>query len=326
MKRLAMPIVAVVAAGSLMMGVWAQSAFAAFLAGGRTITLTVGNTAGGSTDLGARILAAGLEKQLESPVRVTNKPGASGQVALAEVAQSKPDGYTLIATVFYSTITTYLDPARKAVYNRQSFAPVANYNTEPYLVVVKADSRLKTVKELVDAAKVNPGAMKAGIPGILSGGHIGSAMWGKMAGMQFAEVQFPGAGDVVTALLGGHVDIAFLGSGALLSHFKGGLVRVLAIMDQSESEFYPGVKTLRSQGYGVEAASTYGVAAPAGTPKQIVDTLADAVKKAMGADDIKKRMDELGRTPRYLGPAAYAAYWQEMETLLKPLVEEITKK
>lgn len=144
--------------------------------------------------------------------------------------------------------------------------------------------------------------------------------------MQLAEVHFPGAGDAVTSLLGGHVDMVILGSGALMSHFKNGAVRVLAILDTEENEFYPGVKTLKEQGYAVEAVNGYGVAAPAGTPKEVVDILAEAIKKAMDTDEVKKRMGDLGRTSRYMGPAAYARYWQEMEAALKPVVDEITKK
>jgi tripartite-type tricarboxylate transporter receptor subunit TctC len=111
-----------------------------------------------------------------------------------------------------------------------------------------------------------------------------------------------------------------------MSQFKGGSVRVLAILDREESEFYPGVRTLKEQGYNVEAVNGYGVAAPAGTPKEIVDVLATGIQKAMDTDDVKKRMADLGRTSRYMGPEAYAAYWQDMETTLKPVVDEIAKK
>ena len=326
MNRLRLPFVAALIVGSIMTVEWAPAeSAAAFPTGNRAITLVVGNTAGGSTDLGARILAAGLEKQFGSPVVVLNKPGANGQVAYTEVAQSKPDGYFLAATSSFSMLTTHLDPERKATYNRQSFAPVANYNTEPFVVAVKADGPLKTVKDLVDAARAKPGSIKAGLPGILSGGHIPAVMWSKLAGMQLAEVHFAGAGDAVTALLGGHVDVVILGSGALMSHFKSGSVRALAILDREENEFYPGVKTLKAQGYNVEAVNGYGVAAPAGTPKETVDILAAAIDKAMQTDDVKKRMGDLGRSTRFMGPAAYAAYWLEMETMLKPVVEEITK-
>ncbi len=325
MIRLRLSVVDAFVLITLLVACVAQASAAAFPAGGRAVTLVVGNTAGGSTDLGARILAAGLERQFGSPFVVVNKPGANGQVGYAEVAQSRPDGYTLAATSSFSMITTYLDAARKATYSRQSFATVANYNTEPFVLAVKGEGPLKTIKDLVDAAKAKPGVIKAGLPGILSGGHIPAVMWSKLAGIQFAEVHFAGAGDAATALLGGHVDFVILGSGALMSHFKSGSVRVLAILDREENEFYPGVKTLRAQGYNVDAVNGYGVAAPAGTPKEIVDALATAIEKAMQTDDVRKRMSDLGRSTRFMGPAAYAAYWLEMETSLKPVVEEITK-
>ncbi len=123
---------------------------------GKSIQMLVGNAAGGPTDLGARIMAAGLEKELGVPVVVVNKPGANGQIQLTQVASAKPDGYTFGTVNFPVTITGYLDPTRKATYNRKSFEPLAMHVNDPNIFAVLTKSPYKTVKDLVEAAKAKP--------------------------------------------------------------------------------------------------------------------------------------------------------------------------
>lgn len=293
---------------------------------GRAITMIIPWDAGGSPDVGGRILAASMEKVLGTPVQVVNKPGAGSQIGLTELANARPDGYTIGITMSPSTMASYLDPARKATYNRRSFEPIAHFDYEPYLVAVLPSSPHKSTKDLVAAAKASPGMVKVGSPGILSGPHLGWLLLAKAAAVDFAIVQFQSGGQVSTALLGGHVDTAAFGAGAIAAQHKSGAVRLIGIMDPEESKSFPGVNTLQSEGYKVVLSSGYGLSAPAGTPKEIVEVLSDAVKKAYQDEDLKKKMADLGRVPRYLDATAYGRLWEELDTELKPLVEEVTKK
>lgn len=301
----------------------AAPAKAAFPEKGKAINLLVAFPAGGSTDVGARLLAPLMEKSLGTPVQVVNRGGAGGQVGWTELAGYKPDGYGIGYVNLPSIITQYLDPERKAVFKRESFQPLAMHVVDPAVIAVAADSPYKTAKDLLDAAKANPEKIKAGADGILTDDHLNILQLERMSGAKFATVQFEGGAPKMTALLGGHIDAAFGNVGDTVSQFKSGKIRVLAVLDKEENKFYPGIKTLEAQGYKVYGASSRGVAAPAGTPKEAVDALSQSIKKAMEDEDHKKKMDESGLTLRYFGPAEFEAYWSDMEKDIEPLMAAV---
>ncbi|MFA5026799.1 MAG: tripartite tricarboxylate transporter substrate binding protein [Candidatus Methylomirabilota bacterium] len=294
---------------------------AAFPQKGKAIQMLVGFAAGGSSDAGARILASGMEKELGTPVVVVNKPGASGQIMYTMLTQSKPDGYTFGNTNFPSSVVSYLDPARKATYARKDFAPLALHVLDPALFAVKADSPFKTLKEVVDAAKASPKKIRVSTTGIQSDEAFAILQLQKMTGAQFAMVHFSGGiAQAMTAFLGGKFEVLCANVGDLLSQFKSGEVRILGIMDDEPSHFYPGVKTFEAQGYKLYNSSSRGFAAPAGTPKEIMDILSGAIKKVVASEDHKKRMADMGLTLRYMDPGQYTKYWGEYETELKELL------
>jgi tripartite-type tricarboxylate transporter receptor subunit TctC len=288
---------------------------------GKAIQVLVGFAAGGSSDAGARILASGLEKELGTSVLVVNKPGASGQIAYTALTQAPPDGYTIVNTNFPSSVVTYLDPARKATYTRKNFEVLALHVIDPGLIAVKKDSPFKTLKDLVEAARANPKKVRISTTGIQSDEAFGLLQFQRMTSVQLAMVHFSqGIAPAKTAFLGGKID-AFCGNvGDLLPQFKSGEVRILGIMDHEPSPFYPGVKTFEEQGYKLYSASSRGFAAPAGTPKEVVNILSGAIKKAVATEDHKKRMADMGLTIRYLDAAQYNKYWTEYETMLKELL------
>ena len=288
---------------------------------GKTIQMLVGYVAGGSTDVGARILASGMEKELGIPVIVVNKPGASAQIALTTLSQSKPDGYTIGNSNFPSVIVSYLDPSRKASYTRKSFDPLALHVVDPTLFAVKAESPFKTLKEVVDAAKANPRKIRVCTTGIESDEAFAILQLQKMTGAQFAQVHFAqGVASAMTAFLGGKFEIFCGNVGDLLSQFKSGDVRILGITDDEHSPFYPGVKTFEEQGYKIYNSSSRGFSAPAGTPKEIVDVLSGAMKKAIFSEEHKKRMADMALTVKYKDPVEYGKYWEEYETSMKELL------
>ena len=286
---------------------------------GKTIQLIVGNAAGGPTDLGARILAAGIEKELGVPVVVVNKTGANGQIQLTQVASSKPDGYTFGTVNFPVTITGYLDPTRKATYNRKSFEPLAMHVNDPNIFAVLTKSPYKTVKDLVEAAKARPKTITIS-SGMRNDEQIGIVQLEKMTGAQFAQVSFTqGTAPSLVALLGGKIDVHCGHPADVLGHVKSGDVRVLGVMDDEESPFMPGVKTFEAQGYKIYSASSRGYLMPAGTPKEIVNTLSGAMKKVMATEEHNKKMAEMGLSLRYMDSAQLGKFWDESETMVKEL-------
>jgi tripartite-type tricarboxylate transporter receptor subunit TctC len=294
---------------------------------GRTITMIVPSTAGGGTDTAARLLAPLMQKDLGTSIQIVNKPGASMQIGLSEVAAAKPDGYTLVWSVLPTAASIYLDPERKSTFARKDLQPVALVYEAPFCVWVLANSPYKTLKELVDAAKAAPEKLKSGTTGYMSTGHFANIEFQRAAGIKMATVNFQGGGPQITALLGGHIDVAFNSIGELLGHNKSGTIRILGVMDEQEGPFLPGVKTLDALGYRAQPiGSDVGLSSPAGLPREILDLLTTAVRKAMGDEEFKKKMAEQGNTLRYLSPQDYAAHWDRADARFKPLIELAKKQ
>lgn len=289
---------------------------------GRTITTIVPSTAGGGTDVAARLVAPLMEKDLGVPVQVVNKPGASMQIGVTEVVMAKPDGYTLLWSVLPTQASIYLDPDRKATFSRKDIQPIGMVYGAPFAVVVQASSPHKTINDLVAAAKANPGKVRSATTGHMSTGHFANLEFQRGAGVRMATVHFQGGGPALTALLGGHVDVSFNSIGELLGQLKNDTIRVLAVMDDSESAFLPGVKTLAAQGISANAiGSDIGLSAPAGTPKEVITILTNSLRKAMEDENFKKRMAEQGNTVTYLDPEQYKLFWDRVDVKFKPLID-----
>jgi tripartite-type tricarboxylate transporter receptor subunit TctC len=294
---------------------------------GRVITTIVPSTAGGGTDTAARLAAPLLEKELGVPVEIVNKPGASMQIGLTEVTRAKPDGYTLVWSVLPTAASIYLDPDRQASFKRDSLAPIAMYYGAPFGIVVLGDSPYKTLKDLVEAAKADPGKLKSGTTGFMSTGHFANIAFQQGTDTKMATVNFQGGGPQLTALLGGHIDVGFNSIGELLPSHKSGTVRIIAVMDDTRSDLIPDVPTVDEAGFTVASiGSDIGLSAPAGTPQPIIDRLAAAMHKATQDPALKARMLELGNTLKYLGPAEYAKFWDAVDERFKPLITEAKKQ
>ncbi len=292
---------------------------------GKTITIVVPWAAGGTTDIGARILAPLMEKELGVPVQVVNKPGASSQVGLTDVVKSKPDGYTIGSSNLPSTPTIYLDPERQSVFTRKDLAPIANVAVDIGAIGVKADSPLKSVKDVIDAAKAKPEQLKVATSGLLASNHIQVLAFQQLTRTKFGVVHMDGDNPATTALLGGHVDLMMAQVGTFLPLARSGQVRVLGVMDKQESRFLPGIPTLESQGVKLYADSSRGFSAPTGTQKEVINVLAAAMKKAVESPEYKAKMDEQGVYATYMGQDEYTKYWDDYESRIKPLIDEFEK-
>lgn len=314
-------IAAVLTVAGLALAIAPGSAWAAaFPQKGKSIQMIVAYAAGGSSDAGSRILASAMEKELGTTVMVVNKPGASGQLGLTAIATAKPDGYTFGTTNFPFAVVSCLETERKSAYTRKSFLPLALQVSDPNVIAVKADSRFKTLQDLVEAVRAKPKTITIA-SGILVDDQFAILKFQKLAGIQFVQVNFPqGTSQAVVPLMGGKIDVFCGNVGDLMGPVKSGEVRILGIMDDERSPFYPGVKTFEEQGYKVYNSSSRGYAAPAGTPKAIVDVLSGAIKKAVFSEEHKKRMADMALTVKYMDPVAYAKYWEEYETMVKELM------
>jgi tripartite-type tricarboxylate transporter receptor subunit TctC len=323
MKRIVISVSTAVALAILLLGGWCQpaTAAAAFPEKGKSIDIIVPYAAGGSADVSARILASGLEKELGTPVRVANRPGAGAQIGTSELARAKKDGYTMGMTLLPQMIVIYLDPDRKADFSRKSFQPLAGMTADPHHIVVKADSPYKTMKDLIDGAKANPGKIKIGLSGIYTSEHLAMVKLQKLTGVKFALVQFDGISSSRAALLGGHIDVIPSTIPGLGGVFKSPEIRLLGVLDNEPSSFAPDVKTLKSQGYDVNSVVTFAVSLPAGIPKEVLDILATATKKALETDEYKKKALAVRASPRYMGPDEFGAYWDQKEAEVKPLLD-----
>jgi len=275
----------------------------------------------GALDTSTRFVAAHLEKELKSPFPVVTKTGANGQVATSELANSKPDGYTLLGISLTSTLSTYLDPERKAGYDRSSFQPIAAYVSDPGTICVAMDSPYKSVKDLIDAAKAKPDQVKIATAGLMNVIHLGTVMLGKIAGVDFPFVHFEGAGPANTAVVGGHADAVVTSFGGVYPFVRNNQLRVLGVMGAKQHSLAPGVKTLKEQGYELEVGATFGLIAPAGTPKEIVDILQDSVKRYLDSPDAKKKFEEAGLFIDYKDQKQFGDYWTQLDPWMKEALE-----
>ena len=287
----------------------------------RPIMFVVSYPAGGGTDVTGRLLAPLLEKELATSVQVMNKPGAGGQVGFTEIARSRPDGYTIGYMILPTVITTYLDPSRKAVFSRKSFELLALQDNDPGIIAVKANSPYKNLKDLVDAAKANPGKIKTTTSGILSDDHIAAMITEEVAGVKFAIVHFDGSAPGRNAVLGGHVEAFYGNVSEMVAQMASGEVRLLAVMDSQRTRFYPDVKTAEEQGYKIYSGVHRGIAMPAGASAEVRDTLSTALKKVLNGEEFKSRMEKLTYAPMYMDPQTYSKFWTEYETKAKQWVE-----
>lgn len=303
----------------------APAAKATFATKGRAITVIVPYAAGGGTDAPARLLVPLMEKELGTPVQIVNKDGAGSQVGVTGLAAAKPDGYTIGYTLLPTTPLIYLDPERKATFTFKSFQPVALHNVDTGAITVSAESPIKTVKDLVNAAKAKPKEIKVGTDGVNGLDHMSGMLFEKLAGVQFSYVHFDSSTKANTALLGGNVDVRFTKVGSSFAMVSGQKARGIAVLDKQESKAMPGVPTLESQGYKLYWDSSRAISAPAGTPKEVVDVLAGAIKKGVEDPDHQKKLLDMGFSPRFMGPDELASYWSGVETTAKDLLAEAKK-
>jgi len=274
----------------------------------KPIRLMVPFPPGGSTDIVARIVAQKVSAQLGQPLIVENRGGAGGTIGSAVVAKAAPDGYSLLVG---STSTHVVAPSvyAKLEYDPvKDFAPVSLMAVSPYLLVVNPAVQAKTVKELVDLMRAQPGRLNYASAGIGSTTHLSMEML-KSASSTFAlHIPYNGNGPAGAAVIAGQVEILFGSLPAVLPHVKSGRVRALAVGTLKRSPALPEVPTVAESGYaGFDASLWLAILAPAGTPAPVIERLNKEILAAVSAPDTRDLLDKAGAEVLTSTPAELAA-------------------
>jgi tripartite-type tricarboxylate transporter receptor subunit TctC len=257
------------------------------------IKLIVPFAPGGSTDSQARVLADYLGRALGQQVVVVNVGGAGGTLGLNQGAKAAPDGYTLVTATPSLTINPYIQ--KNIPYDPiKDFAPIALVATSPIVLVVPKDSRIHSVRDLIDMAKARPGEIRYGSAGIGSATHLSTALFEAMAGVRLVHVPYRGAGPALLDVIAGRLDLQFENAPSVLGHVRGGALRGIAVGSAKRSSLFPDLPTIAETVPGYEATSWFGVLAPAKTPHAVVDKVNAAINKALVDATVKKQMDALG--------------------------------
>jgi len=294
----------------------------------KPVQLMVAYPPGGSTDIGARIVASIAEKAMGQPMVVVNKGGAGGQVGWTELSRQKPDGYYIGFINLPGFNTVILDPERQAIFDTKSFTPIINQVLDPGVVWVAANSPFKTMKDVIDAAKKEPGKVRAATTGILSDDHLAILMVEEAApGSNFRIVHLEGGAAQMKETLGGNIDVSFDNVGSIVKQVQGGQVRALAVMDTQRSNFLPDVPTTVELGMPtVISSSTRGIAGPKGMDPKLVAKLQDILKKAMEDPDHIKKLDDVGLGIKVMVGAEYQKYYDELHVKAAKYTEWAKKR
>lgn len=260
----------------------------------KPVKIIVPYPAGGTTDVMGRLVAEELSKVLKQPFIVENIGGAGGVIGMDRAANAAPDGYTLVQTgVGPNAVAHGLEPLPK--YNSNtSFIHLAQVHSGPNVLVVHPSTPFKTVKDLVDYAKANPGKLDYGyIPA--ASGHMAMELFKQTTGVFMLGIPYRGGGPMMADMLGGTIKLMFLNQDTTLQHVKAGKLRPLAVSSAQRNPLYPDVPTVAEAGYkGFEALSWSGISAPKGTPQPVVDKLEAALVQVMSSSAVKQRLESQG--------------------------------
>ena len=293
----------------------------------RPITLIVPFPPGGVADNVARPVAQALGKLLGQSVIIENKQGAGGGIGMAQVAKSKPDGYTLLLALSSISIIPEADKVlgRAPLFTLDQLTPIARFTADPVVLAVRTESPWKTYAEFMTYAKANPKKINYGSSGNYGTMHVPMEMLGSLTGTSFTHVPFTGAAPAVTALLGGSLDAVASGPSTVIQHVKAGKLRVLANWGPERHPALPEVPTLKELGVSVEFAQWAGLFVPSGTPEPIVNALRKASRDIQEDAAFKQTFVALQTPLAYLDAPAFRAYWDVDAKKMADVVQRIGK-
>ncbi|OQW58272.1 MAG: hypothetical protein A4S14_08040 [Proteobacteria bacterium SG_bin9] len=281
----------------------------------RPITLIIPFAPGGSTSIVGRAIADKMTEILGQKLIVENRPGAGGTVGTKAVAGAEPDGYT-IALGYTGTLAIGPTLYTKAGYDpRKDFAAIGAIGHAPNSIVVHPSFPAKTLGEFVTYAKANPEKVSFGSAGAGSASHITGEYFASIAGIKIVHIAYKGTGPAMADVLGGHIPMVIAPIPATHANASAGTLRALAVTSAKRTTQLPDVPTIAEAGYpNFEASLTYGLIAPAATPRSIVDKLNQALRTALASDDVRRRLMQDGTEPTPGTPEQYATFIDEDET------------
>lgn len=274
----------------------------------RPITLIVPYPPGGGVDAMARVVAQKLSEALKQQVVVENRGGGGGTLGTKMVSRAAPDGYTLLLG---HTGTISINPSlyvNLAIDPEKEFTPIGLVASMPVALLAHPSFQAKTVADFIKLAKAKPGTLNLGTSAMGTGGYMTAELFKAEAGINVAIIPYKGTAPVMNDLLGGHVPIAFGVLPPALGNIKAGKLNVIAVTSKKRFSLLPDVPTMDEAGLpGFEAVLRYGVLAPAGTPKEIVDRLSTELRKLVDTNEVKERIHMEGGDPLTSTPEEYAA-------------------
>jgi tripartite-type tricarboxylate transporter receptor subunit TctC len=318
---------------AMVAGLWACALAAVLICGtsqpaaaqdypSRPITLIVPYPAGGGVDVMGRLVGQKLSVALGQQVVIENRGGAGGMIGTRDAARSTPDGYTIVM------LLTGISLGANTGYDvNKDFAPIGLVASTPIIVVTHPSVAANSLSDIVVLAKKEPGKYSAGTPPAPTVNYFAAELFNVMAGTQITVVTYKGTGPLTNDLLGGHVQIGFNTIPASVSNIAAGALRGIAVAATKRSAALPNVPTAAEAGLpGFEAVQYYGLAAPAGTPRPIVERLNKELRVILATDDMKKLLVDAGSDPTPSTPEEYAANIQHEEGKWADLVKKLGLK
>lgn len=273
------------------------------------IQIVVGFTPGGSADTTARIVGDGISRELGQPVVIVNKPGAGTNIAAQFVSKAPADGYTLLfggTSLVYSPGLLY--PSMKANLAKD-FTPVGGVVKVPLLLIVKQDSPVRDVKQLMAAARSKPGQVNYGSTGAGVSPQIATEMLNGKAGVVMTHIPYKGTAPMLTAMLAGDIDVAFDVASSSGPMIQAGKLRGLAVSSAARLRMFPDIPTIAESGYpGFDVATWYGLVAPQGTPAAVAQKINAALQKVLANPEIGKTLADNGNEVMPGSPAAFQSF------------------
>ncbi len=272
----------------------------------RVVRVLVGYTPGGAVDVSARLVSQRMTEALGQSVIVENRPGADGNVASDLVAKSPPDGHTLVYVSAGHTMNPALYPKSLPYHPLRDFSPISMVATGPQTLVVNPSLPVRTVKDLVALAKAKPGQINFASSGTGGPMHLSGELLKTMAGINIIHVPYKGGGPALNDVIGGQIEMTFVGAPASMPHIRSGRLRILAVSTAKRTVALPDVPTVAESGYpGFEVGAVYSMLGPAGMPPALVGRLHGELVKIVAQRDIRERfvalgLEALGSTPESL--------------------------
>jgi tripartite-type tricarboxylate transporter receptor subunit TctC len=288
----------------------------------KPITLVIPFPPGGTTDMVGRPLAQLLSQKLGQPVIVDNRAGAGGTIGAGYVARSAPDGYTL----FLSTIAHTIAPSTydKLPYDfEKDFAPITVVASSPNLLIVNNNLPVKSVQELIDYAKKNPGKLNFGSAGIGSTEHLAGELFKRMANIDILHVPYKGGAPMMADLIAGQIQMAIETSGSAISQIRAGTVRALGVSTEQPSPSFPGIPAIAQSGVpGYTFSTWYGLVVPAKTPADVQAKLYQATVEALQDPQMKKVLETIGADAGGEKPEVFKKFIADQTTKWAEILKE----